>query len=381
MKILRNFRMLLFLPSLTTPFFPMDGFSAMNDIYFFSNNNKILTKIKSWVDDLGTVLQIKADSALLKREALLAADIFFIDFDEISKNFFQDFFNFYDSLPKPVPLLLLSQNFSQLPPELWENSCIDFIEKPLQKELIRKRVQHALHQTTILRKSWQQEQLLAESVRNLHAVKEENRAIQEEMKHLLQEIHHRVKNNLQIVSSILTLNSTNAENPQLEEILRNTQSRVDTISLVHKKLYESSNLTEVEMEGYVQQQMTNLFNHFPLRSNHISLDLQSKSVWLNVDRAIHCALLVNELVINVFRHAFPEEQAGQQLRVLIGPVGKKQAELVIADNGIGLPEHIDPSRVETTGLLLVYHLVQQLGGTMEIKRNAGTSFQIQFARG
>ncbi len=352
----------------------------MAEIYIFSNNNKIIEKIRRWTSDLGKIIQIHPDFRKLKQDALLTADTFFIDFDEISQQFSQEFLNFYHSLPKPIPLLLISQNLSQLPPELGKNQHIDFIEKPLHQKFVSKRIQQALWQRSVLEKTCQQEQSLVESVRNLHAIKEENRAIQEEMKHLLQEIHHRVKNNLQIVSSILTLNSTNAEHPQVEEILKNTQSRVDTISLVHKKLYESSNLTEVEMEGYIQQQMTNLFNHFPLRSRHISLDLQSTPVWLNVDRAIHCALLVNELVINVFRHAFPKEQAGQ-LSVRIGPVGDKQVELVVADNGIGLPKHIEPSQVETTGLLLVYHLVQQLGGTMEVKRNTGTSFQIQFVRG
>ncbi len=127
---------------------------------------------------------------------------------------------------------------------------------------------------------------------------------------LLQEVHHRVKNNLQIVSSILSLKTSEVNNQEVKDILQVTQSRVDAISLIHKKLYESSEFSEIHMDTYFKQQLMDLFYTYPIRSQRIDLDLQVVPFSLIVSRAIHCAQLVNELVVNIFLHAFPNRELG-----------------------------------------------------------------------
>ncbi len=221
--------------------------------------------------------------------------------------------------------------------------------------------------------------LVEELKRQLREVRGQHKADLVEMDLLRQEIHHRVKNNLQIVSSILTLNTEQVTNPEVEEVLKLTRSRIDTISLIHKKLYEANQLSGIDMKDYVSNQILDQFHIFSKRSRKISLDLDLQPVFLSVDRAIHCALLINELVVNAIWHAFDGRDQGR-LTLVLKPSGNEQVMLNVADDGVGLPEHIEPCQTRTVGLRMVHNFILRLGGTLELSRVNGTRYKIEFPR-
>lgn len=201
----------------------------------------------------------------------------------------------------------------------------------------------------------------------------------EEKKTLLKEIHHRIKNNLQIVSSLLSLQSGYIKNEQVNEMLKESQNRLKLIALVHEKLYQSENLTRVDFAGYVRNLVAHLFYSYGVSSDFITLKMDMKDVLLNMDEAISCGLLINELVSNSLKHAFPK---GRQGEIYIGFLLEKDERciLTIADNGIGFPQGLDFRRTKTLGFQLINTIVSQLEGSIELGRKQGTKFTITFKK-
>ena len=194
---------------------------------------------------------------------------------------------------------------------------------------------------------------------------------------LLKEIHHRVKNNLQIITSLLSLQSGKVNLPEMQSVLRESQTRVKSMALVHEELYQSDNFSRVDFADYIQRLSTNLFHTYQTGPVAISLVVDVQELFLTVDAAIPCGLVVNELVSNALKHAFPDGREGTvtiRLRAE-GPV----YVLAVSDDGVGLPEDVDPSTTESLGLQLVDTLTRQLGGSLRIRRGNGTQFEIAFA--
>ena len=195
---------------------------------------------------------------------------------------------------------------------------------------------------------------------------------------LLKEIHHRVKNNLQIISSLLNLQSRYIKDKQTLEMLRESQNRIRAMALVHEKLYQSKDLTKVNLAEYLQKEVADLFRSYGVSSEAIKLKIDTDDVFLNIDTAIPCGLIINELVSNSLKHAFPDGREGE-IRIEVRSEGDGQFTLIVGDNGVSFPKDLDFRNTETLGLQLVTTLVAQLGGTIELERDGGTTFKIKFS--
>lgn len=194
---------------------------------------------------------------------------------------------------------------------------------------------------------------------------------------LLKEIHHRVKNNLQIVACLLQLQSETMNNSELTRVIRESQNRIESIALIHQTLYSSPNIGQIDIGIYIDNLATSLLSFYQIIPDRISLETHIDSVNLNVDQAIACGLIVNELMSNALKYAFPNHKLGT---IMIGLHNLDQLiEMTIQDNGIGLPNDFNWRNSSSLGLSLVYDLVTvQLDGNMTVETNRGTLFKITF---
>ena len=199
-----------------------------------------------------------------------------------------------------------------------------------------------------------------------------------EKESLLKEVHHRVKNNLQIISSLLRLQAGRVEHPAARAVLTDMQNRIRSMALIHEHLYRSKTLAQVDLSSYLTQLCTQLFHALAAPSGAVQLKFALAPVSVEADQAIPCGLLVSELVSNSLKHAFPEGRAGE-VRVELQPVpGGEEFCLRVADNGIGLPSGLDPARLTSLGLRLAPDLARQLGGQLVIVPGPGAGFEVVF---
>lgn len=202
------------------------------------------------------------------------------------------------------------------------------------------------------------------------------RASLEEKKVLLREIHHRVKNNMQIISSLLNLQTRYINDERVVDILKESQNRVKSMAMIHEKLYQSSGLAKIGFRAYIKHLATFLSQSYVIDAERIRIDTQVDDIFLDIDTAIPCGLIINELVTNSLKHAFPNKMEGDINIKLKEESGKYV--LSVIDTGIGFPENLDFKSTETLGFQLINNLVMQLDGTAELKRNNGTEFKIIF---
>jgi PAS domain S-box-containing protein len=198
---------------------------------------------------------------------------------------------------------------------------------------------------------------------------------------LLKEIHHRVKNNLQVISSLLKLQAGYIRDKQTLEILQESQNRVRAMALIHEKLYQSKDLAKTDFAEYVRNLTRDIARSYGSPHN-IQLKINIAEIRLSIDAAIPCGLIINELVSNSLKYAFPLNFAVHktcEISICLRVMSLESYVLTIADNGIGLPEHIDIYNTPSLGLQLVCTLTEQLQGTIELDRNNGTQFQFVFA--
>ena len=195
---------------------------------------------------------------------------------------------------------------------------------------------------------------------------------------LLQEIHHRVKNNLQVISSLLKLQSRKIGDERCAEMLNESQNRVKTMALIHEKLYQAEDLARIDLGGYIKSLMRGLFIAYGPEAGRIAPRIEVEDIRLGVNYAMPCGLVINELVSNSLKHAFPDGKKGE-IRIVMRRIEGDEVELVVSDNGIGIPESLEFGNPESLGLRLVTMLVEdQLGGQVELDRTEGTRFQIRF---
>jgi PAS domain S-box-containing protein len=197
---------------------------------------------------------------------------------------------------------------------------------------------------------------------------------------LLKEVHHRVKNNMQVIVSMLNLQSAQVSDDKMLSVLRESQNRVRSMALVHEKLYQSNNLAQIDFYDYLQHLTSTLFHSYSPYISNVRLKLDVGDSVLSVDTAIPCGLIVNELVSNALKHAFPDHRAGE---VMVGlhRLNPQTLRLVVENNGVTMPENIDFRRTESLGMQLVLSLVKQLNGEMAVDRlQPGTRFLIHFTQ-
>ena len=196
---------------------------------------------------------------------------------------------------------------------------------------------------------------------------------------LIKEIHHRVKNNLQIISSLLYLQESRTSDLSLKEAVKDCRNRVLSMALIHEDLYRSRDLRSIDFGKYLTSFVGRLLNAFRL-GKPVTFVHDTESISLDIDKAIPCGLIVNELCTNALKHAFPPgfEERDPQIRIECRRVGDGRIGIVFSDNGIGLPKDGEPLESGSLGMQIVSRLVGQLGGTILMKRGEGTGFIIEF---
>lgn len=194
---------------------------------------------------------------------------------------------------------------------------------------------------------------------------------------MLREIHHRVKNNMQVISSLLRLQARIIPDPVLQDALNASQERIRSIALIHEKLYKSDNLSRINFGEYIRDLVNRLMFISSASALSVAFEIDADNVELDINRAIPCGLIVNEIVSNALKHAFPGGRSGT-VRVEMRKEEPSRLKLVIRDDGIGLPDSIDTHKPATLGLQIVSDLVGQLDGIMDVERRSGTAFIIRF---
>ncbi|MDP3876760.1 MAG: histidine kinase dimerization/phosphoacceptor domain -containing protein [Methylobacter sp.] len=194
---------------------------------------------------------------------------------------------------------------------------------------------------------------------------------------LLKEVYHRVKNNLQVVSSLINLQAKNVKHEETAALLKQSADRVKAMALIHEKLYQSKDLTRIDFNEYIRSLVDHLLFGYGAPPGKINLNIKIDNIFLDVDTAIPCGLIINELLSNALKHAFPDDRHGE----ISISFTQDQGEfiLIIADNGIGFPPGLDFKNSSSLGLQLVATLTNQLMGRMTLDPADGSVFTLRFA--
>ena len=256
-----------------------------------------------------------------------------------------------------VPVLMITSLDDAASIErVFASGATDYAAKPIHWALLRQRVrslQNAINHKRAERK-------VKASLREKEA--------------LLKEVHHRVKNNLQIITSLLNLQASAIEDEEISDLLRESQNRVRLMALIHEKLYQSNDLGKIDLGDYIQDLSSHLLRSYEIVSSAVSLEVEADNIFLEIDTAVPCGLIVNELVSNSLKYAFPDGEKGV-IRIEV-KLADDTFCIRYRDDGIGLPEGLEMHNAKTLGLQLVSSLTEQLGGDLEIYKGTGTELKL-----
>ena len=219
-------------------------------------------------------------------------------------------------------------------------------------------------------------ELLKDEIDNRRLAEETIRASLKEKEVLMREIHHRVKNNMMVISSLLRLQSSKIKDEHYRALFDDSISRIRTMASVHEKLYQSEDLSKIIFSDYIKDIANNIFMSHEL-SSPVKLTTDIEEITLGIDSSIPCGLIVNELIVNSMKYAFPEGRGGE-IMVSLLKNSEGEIELTVSDNGVGMPEGFDFRNSDSLGLELVNALARQLQGQIELNREKGTMFTITF---
>jgi two-component sensor histidine kinase len=251
--------------------------------------------------------------------------------------------------------------------------AVDYLSKPINPLILKSKVGVFVD---LFRKTQELARLNEEMENEIEERVAEIRATLREKEVLLKEIHHRVKNNMQIISSLLSLQAEDADGAAGTRF-RDVRDRVHSMALVHEKLYQSEDLARVEIADYTQSLMNDLLQAYAKELPKIKLHFDLRSAALPVDVAIPFGLIMNELASNALKHAFSGATGGEiHIQLKTDPTGK--IDVRFADNGKGLPQHFCWEKVDSFGLRLVRELTRQLGGSIQTLIDSGTTFELSF---
>jgi PAS domain S-box-containing protein len=219
--------------------------------------------------------------------------------------------------------------------------------------------------------------------RDITHQKENEKKISESLKEkeiLLKEIHHRVKNNLQIISSLLNLQTQYIKGKKILDLFQESQNRIKSMALIHEKLYSSEDLAKINFPEYIHNLADDLYNSYTIDPGNIFIDVSVDNIAIGIDLAVPCGLIINELVSNALKYAFPPEHTGKGIiKIKFHSLNSNNIELIVSDNGIGMPKNFDFKNIKTLGLHLVTLLVEkQLEGNLQLIKRHGTKFKINF---
>ncbi len=196
---------------------------------------------------------------------------------------------------------------------------------------------------------------------------------------LLKEVHHRVKNNLQIITSLLNLQINQSKDTGLIEGLRESQGRVRAMALIHEKLYQSDDLAQISMSSYISSLTNALSTSYRIAPEKVVIQVETANIRLDLDSAIPCGLIINELITNSLKYAFPDDSKGE-IQVFFKEPQDGNYILIVKDNGVGLPHGLIPEKVSSLGLKLVSSLVRQIEGELKVTNEVGVNYEISFSR-
>lgn len=194
---------------------------------------------------------------------------------------------------------------------------------------------------------------------------------------LLKEIHHRVKNNLQVVSSLLGLQARAIPDSLTRKMFQESQNRVHSMALIHERLYQAENLSEIDFPAYLNELASHLFRSYGVSESRVQLKSNIEQVRLTIDAAVPCGLIINELISNSLKYAFPDGRNGE-IRIDLRNAGDGMVKLAVADNGVGLPDGVSLWSSKSLGLRLVRTLSEQLGATVEMRSSQGAEIEVTF---
>jgi PAS domain S-box-containing protein len=218
--------------------------------------------------------------------------------------------------------------------------------------------------------------LAIEDITDRKRTEEKIKASLLEKETMLKEIHHRVKNNLQVISSLLALQSSHLQDEKAKEMFQNSMDRVKTIANIHTMLYQSENLSRVDFGGFIKDLVDRLKQSYGIGETHVEIHVNVSDVSLTIETSIPCGLILNELVSNALKYAFPEGRGGE-VNISMTTTGE-QFVLTVRDNGIGFPEVVDFQNTRSLGLKLVNLLVGQMNGAIDLHVEEGSTFTIIF---
>ncbi len=198
----------------------------------------------------------------------------------------------------------------------------------------------------------------------------------EEKNLLIKEIHHRVKNNLMVISGLLNLQSRYIHDKNDLEFFKESQSRAKSMALIHERLYQSDNFKSIDFGEYIVKLSNDLFHTYNCDASHVNFDIEVENIMVDVDTAIPLGLIVNELLSNSLKHGFPDARSGD-IKIKFHRYHDK-LQLIVKDDGIGLSGKIDYKNTDSLGLQLVNLLTGQIDGELEVNMNGGTEFIISF---
>jgi len=198
-----------------------------------------------------------------------------------------------------------------------------------------------------------------------------------EKEFLLKELHHRVKNNLALVSSMLNIQEEIARDPIVDHVFKSSRNRIKSMALVHEILYHSEDLGKIDFSQYINKLLDHLSYSYGTRKTGPSLKIRIGDIKMPINKAIPCGLIINELATNAFKYAFTGDKAGE-IRIELSIKDDKSCQLLIGDNGVGLPADLEVGNTKSFGFTLLTILINQLKGSFEIDRGGGTTFRITF---
>lgn len=194
---------------------------------------------------------------------------------------------------------------------------------------------------------------------------------------LLQEVHHRVKNNLQLVSSLINLQLARVPGGESRTVLEECQGRIHAVAIVHEAIYSARDYARVPIVNYVRSLASGISHAVGTSGRGIEFELEIGDERLPVDKAIPCGLILNELISNAVKHAFPDGRLGT-VRVLSSSTPDQKMEVIVSDDGVGIPQGFSPESCESVGMQVVCALVEQLDGTLEVSNRGGSQFRLTF---